>query len=78
MSKVIKPKEEKAKKDGEYTPNQLIEDLEESKDKTEAIVAVRLLEDETILASWSNINNTEAIGLLEVAKDQILKDMQGL
>ncbi|TDX49114.1 hypothetical protein [Orenia marismortui] len=78
MSKVVELKEEKAKKNGEYTSKQLIEDLSKSKSEIKAIVTVQIMDDETIIARWSNMNNTEAVGLLEVAKDQILKDMQGL
>ena len=69
--------EYKAKKEGVITPKILIENLlDVIKDgDIESVAFVARQIDGTISAGWTDMTHTEAIGMLEVAKLQVIKDM---
>lgn len=70
--------EHKSKKEGKVTPKRLVENLlaaiERGEVKEVAIVSVG--EDELVRAGWSQMPTLKAIGLLEVGKDIMMKDME--
>ncbi|MED3974592.1 hypothetical protein P4639_14460 [Priestia megaterium] len=70
--------EHKSKKEGKVTPKRLVENLlaaiERGEVKEVAIVSVG--EDELVRTGWSQMSTIKAIGLLEVGKDTMMKDME--
>lgn len=74
-------KEYKAIKDGEVTPKHLIDLLHESMKKgetnPEVILYVCKMKDGTIHVKHSDGYHTDKVGLLEVAKTDLVDDMRG-
>lgn len=75
--KVVSLIEEKAKKDGEVTVKSLAEDLMKAIERGEvnSLVLVSTTTDGEIVAGYSNVDNTEILGMLEVGKHIVIDDM---
>lgn len=69
--------EYKAKKEGKITPKVLLDIVNEEieADRIESIVIVSKYEDGYIHTGWTDMYHTEAIGLMEIAKNQVMKDL---
>jgi len=70
-------REFKAKKEGRVTPKVLVENLLQAVDKgeVECIVFVARCKEGEIRTGWSEIYHTEAVGLLELGKLEVISDM---
>lgn len=76
--KPIDFKEAKAKKEGNYTPKRLAEDLLKAIEdgKIEKLCYVIKSKEGDLEVGWSEMLTTEAIGYLEVGKQYIMDDMR--
>ncbi|WP_284640544.1 hypothetical protein [Paenibacillus silviterrae] len=71
-------KEYKSRKEGKVTPKYLMEHVLgviEEDDSIESITYVAKLKDGTISSGWTDMMHTEVIGMYEVGKLQVIKDM---
>ncbi|AUO14784.1 hypothetical protein [Priestia megaterium] len=70
--------EHKSKKEGKVTPKRLVENLLAAIERGEVkeVVIVSVGEDELVRAGWSQMSMIKAVGLLEVGKDIMMKDME--
>lgn len=76
-NKVKDFKELKAAKNGEVTPKALINNLNRAieEGQIESVVYVVRLSDGEIRTGYSNVNQTEVVGLLECGKMNVFNDM---
>ena len=67
----------KAIKEGKITPKILIENLLEAieEGQIDSVVFIAKQNDGFITSGWTDMLHSEAIGLLEIAKLQVAKDM---
>lgn len=70
--------EARAKREGKITPHQLTNNLAEAckEDDIEFVIYVTREKSGIVNVGWSAGNTTEAIGLLEVAKQDIIDSMR--
>lgn len=69
--------EYRAKKEGRVTAREAIENLLAAinRDEVEAVVFCARAKDDQIKTGWSDIRQTEAIGMLHCAQNEIMSDM---
>jgi len=70
--------EERAKRKGEITPTHLTENLAwaSKEGRIKKIVYFTIDDDKVISGGWSNMTNTELMGLIEIGKRQILEEIK--
>jgi len=70
--------EEKAKKEGKVTPKALLENLLAAVDRGEVVEVayVAIDNDDRTRTGWSKMSTIKAIGLLEVGKDIMMRNME--
>lgn len=75
--KTINLNEIKARKNGTVTPASLVEGLEKaiSDGKIKKIVYITVDEKDEIRCGWSNMRNTELVGLLEIGKQNVINEI---
>lgn len=67
----------RAKKNGQVTPKELVDDLLKalSTREIESIVLVAQTKDGEIKTGWSHMDQLKAIGMLHCAQNEIMSDM---
>ena len=78
VAKMIEKIEElRAKKEGRITPKAMITNLLQAIETGEikGVIFVAKTKDDEIETGWSNLQTTEAIGLLECGKAEVLQAM---
>lgn len=70
--------EKKAKKEGKVTPKALIQNLLAAVERGEVVEVayVAIDKDDVTRAGWSKMSTIKAIGLLEVGKDILIRNME--
>lgn len=73
--KIVKIDEVKAEKDGRITPEYLAKKLYESVDSVKEAIIVTVTKEGVVNIAYSDISLLRGIGLLEVAKRELIDEM---